>query len=168
MPRDNAYGIGWPSSGEIDILESRGNKDFTINNISIGTQQVSSTLHWGPVSALNQYQTTTWTRASVQGFDEEFHVYELLWTPENMTFSVDGEVFGSVEPPQGGFWEMGNFTNSNYDNPWAGGTKIAPFDQEFYFIINLAVGGISFFPDDAVNGNGKKPWSNKSKKVHSL
>ena len=34
---------------------------------------------------------------------------------------------------------------------------MAPFDQEFYLIINLAVGGtIGYFPDD-IDG---KPWSN--------
>lgn len=70
-----------------------------------------------------------------------------------------------VEPPEGGFWKLGGFDNSSYDNPWIGGTKMAPFDKEFYLIVNLAVGGLGYFPDDAVNGNGKKPWSNKSGKV---
>lgn len=165
MPRDNAYGNGWPTSGEIDILESRGNKNLTINNTEIGTKQVSSTLHWGPLSSLNRYLTTTWSKIAEEGFDEDFHIYELLWTPDNITISVDREVLGSVVPSDGGFWEMGDFTNTTYDNPWAGGSKMAPFDQEFYLIINLAVGGVGFFPDDADNANGKKPWSNKSKKV---
>lgn len=165
MPRDNTYGIGWPVSGEIDIIESRGNKNFTLSNFEIGSQQVASTLHWGPMSSHNRYLNTTWNKSSEQGFDEDFHIYELLWTPDNITFSVDGEVLGAVAPTEGGFWEMGGFANSTYDNPWIGGTKMAPFDQEFYLIINLAVGGLGYFPDDAVNGNGKKPWSNKSKKV---
>lgn len=78
---------------------------------------------------------------------------------------MDGEVLGTVEPSEGGFWELGGFGNSSYDNPWVGGTKMAPFDREFYLIVNLAVGGLGYFPDDAVNGNGKKPWSNKSAKV---
>lgn len=34
---------------------------------------------------------------------------------------------------------------------------------QFYLIINLAVGGINYFPDDAVNtGGAPKPWSNQS------
>lgn len=165
MPRDNTYGTGWPVSGEIDILESRGNSNFTLNNANIGVQQISSTLHWGPDNAHNRYTNTTWNRISEKGYDNDFHNYQLLWTPDNITFSVDREVLGIVTLPKDSFWEMGGFSNSNYDNPWVGGTKMAPFDQEFYLIINLAVGGTGFFPDDAVNGNGKKPWSNKSSKV---
>lgn len=38
---------------------------------------------------------------------------------------------------------------------------MAPFDQEFYLIMNLAVGGNEHFPDDAVN-TGSKPWTNDS------
>lgn len=40
-------------------------------------------------------------------------------------------------------------------NPWAGSGPIAPFDQSFYLIIDLAVGGTSgWFPDN----KGGKPW----------
>ena len=34
---------------------------------------------------------------------------------------------------------------------------MAPFDAEFYFILNVAVGG-NFFPDGCYNGHGEKPW----------
>lgn len=47
MPRDNVYG-GWPTSGEIDLLESRGNENLVQNGVNIGTHMVGSTLHWGP------------------------------------------------------------------------------------------------------------------------
>lgn len=47
-------------------------------------------------------------------------------------------------------------------NPWEGSTLAAPFDQEFYIIINNAVGGTVFFGDHFVNGNGAKPWLNTS------
>lgn len=44
------------------------------------------------------------------------------------------------------------------DNPWDGRGDNAPFDQRFYLIINLAVGGTNgFFPDGLGDG---KPWSN--------
>ena len=36
-------------------------------------------------------------------------------------------------------------------NLWANAGKAAPFDQEFYFIINLAVGGTAYFSDNAVS-----------------
>jgi hypothetical protein len=41
------------------------------------------------------------------------------------------------------------------NNPWANGTKSAPFDIPFYLILNVAVGGTNgWFPD----GVGNKPW----------
>ena len=39
------YTIGWPRSGEIDIVESRGNRNLKINGGNIGVQQMGSTLH---------------------------------------------------------------------------------------------------------------------------
>jgi beta-glucanase (GH16 family) len=41
MPKDNSYG-GWPTSGEIDIMESRGNRGFVLDNgVHIGVEQVN-------------------------------------------------------------------------------------------------------------------------------
>jgi hypothetical protein len=31
----------WPASGEIDIMESRGNLDLTMNGVNIGVEQVT-------------------------------------------------------------------------------------------------------------------------------
>lgn len=52
-------------------------------------------------------------------------------------------------------WDWGNFPKTE-DNPWKGRTNQAPFDREFYLIMNVAVGGTNgYFPD-----GGNKPWSN--------
>ena len=61
---------------------------------------------------------------------------------------------GHVNPPEGGFWQLGEFSGNNI---WSDGSKMAPFDQNFYFIINVAVGG-NFFPDGCTNAYGNKPW----------
>lgn len=55
------------------------------------------------------------------------------------------------------FWTLGGWSkNPNLNNPWAAGGIDAPFDQQFYLIFNLAVGGTGgYFPD----GMGAKPWS---------
>jgi hypothetical protein len=39
---------------------------------------------------------------------------------------------------------------------------MAPFDEEFYISIQLAVGGSHFFTDDIINNGGDKPWKNDS------
>ncbi|XP_030761869.1 beta-1,3-glucan-binding protein-like [Sitophilus oryzae] len=161
MPRYNTYGT-WPSSGEIDLLESRGNKNLvSAQGVNIGSQQMGSTLHWGPAVGSNQYMKTHWEKNNASGFDSDFHVYKVVWNPDGFIFYVDNEEIGSVSPPTGGFWELGGFAQTNVNNPWEGATKMAPFDQEFYLIINLAVGGVNYFPDDATNPGGK-PWSNTS------
>jgi hypothetical protein len=62
-----------------------------------------------------------------------------------------------VDTSQESFWQRGNFPPT-FNNPWeASNNKNAPFDKEYFLIMNLAVGGTnSYFPD----GVGGKPWSN--------
>ncbi|CAH1126331.1 unnamed protein product [Ceutorhynchus assimilis] len=161
LPRFNAYG-GWPSSGEIDLLESRGNRNlYNSARVNVGTQQASSTLHWGPSVRANQWTRTHFEKNNAAGYDTDFHVYKLVWTSNGMVFYIDNELIGSINPPEGGFWELGEFASTGVSNPWAAGNRMAPFDQKFYLIINLAVGGTNFFSDDLTNPGGK-PWSNTS------
>ena len=62
LPRQFSYG-DWPASGEIDLVEARGNeKLFTKGNVSIGIDQVGSTLHWGPFFAANSFDRTHATK----------------------------------------------------------------------------------------------------------
>ena len=148
LPTDNVYG-GWPRSGEIDIVEVRGNDDLTCNNAKLGNSHMGSTLHFGPSFRQNMYHKTSWSKYRViipldsshrndlfllrffrtlhsGTFSSDFHIYALEWLPTGITFKVDGEVIGSVSPPDGGFWE---FSGLSGDNPWASGTNMAPFDQ---------------------------------------
>ncbi|XP_052867859.1 beta-1,3-glucan-binding protein-like [Anopheles cruzii] len=164
MPKLNQYGT-WPSSGEIDLMESRGNLDYSINGDQLGVEHVGSTMHYGPHPGLNGYEYATEAKYSPkgQGYNKAFHLYQLEWTPDFMKFSVDGE---QVMLREGNFWELGQFDQRapGTPNPWIDGGKMAPFDQEFHIIMNVAVGGTNgFFPDaPAVNANGNKPWSNQS------
>ena len=59
FPRDSVYG-NWPGSGELDIVEVRGNEQFNCGNDPLGRQLTGSTLHWGPDPGQNRYPTTTW------------------------------------------------------------------------------------------------------------
>ncbi|XP_019641561.1 PREDICTED: beta-1,3-glucan-binding protein-like [Branchiostoma belcheri] len=59
LPMHNEFG-GWPSSGEIDIMESRGNRNLTdASGNSIGVDHMGSTLHWGPYWPYNAFDKTT-------------------------------------------------------------------------------------------------------------
>lgn len=44
MPNKNTYGV-WPTSGELDICETRANRNLTLGGKSIGTDQMGSTMH---------------------------------------------------------------------------------------------------------------------------
>lgn len=179
MPTQWKYG-GWPRSGEIDLIEARGNMKYG-NDVQIGVEQVVSTLHFGPKWDQDAYRTSGFSRNSANGFHNDFHKYEFIWNDNGIKYLIDGTEMGYI-PVEDGFWKRGGFEG---DNIWASGTKMAPFDQEvsisinisclhcifeqsfnklvhlftqFHFIINLAIGG-NFFPD-VNNLNGKRPWNN--------
>ncbi|KAF8168640.1 hypothetical protein K438DRAFT_2024913 [Mycena galopus ATCC 62051] len=54
------------------------------------------------------------------------------------------------------------------DHPWANGTSSTPFDQDFYLMMNVAVGSANgWFP----YGQGNKPWLNEAgtaRNVHTM
>lgn len=82
LPRSNFYG-SWPTSGEIDLTESRGNKQLFQNGQNIGSELSSSTLHFGPFWPLNGYEHAHFEKntASNSGFDTGFNRFQLEWTP---------------------------------------------------------------------------------------
>lgn len=163
MPKYSQYG-SWPASGQIVIAESRGNaKLLGGDGVDFGNKMIASTLHFGPNSKNNKWNSASFREFNTEGFSSTFHKYQLEWTNTHMKFSIDDIEIGTVTPPEGGFWEHGDLTNSNLENPWRNRGKMAPFDDQFYIAIRLAVGGVnSYFPDDARNGNGRKPWKNSS------
>lgn len=75
MPTDSAYGE-WPRSGEMDIMESRGNGV----EYPGGRNVYYTTLHWGPSSVLDTYWKTMAVRTQRRGdFTDSFHTYGLEW-----------------------------------------------------------------------------------------
>lgn len=175
LPKDHAYG-GWPTSGEIDIIEARGNMDDCFGD---GVQSVSSALHWG-LNYTNNRQDLThgkYTLPEGKNFNDDFHTFTLEWTPDFIRTWVDNEhMIMNVEFKQP-MYDFGGY--SGEPNPWAGRPNSAPFDQEYYLILNLAVGGTGgFFPDKIDSSQNpdlaarceskqqdnkhKKPYSNKS------
>jgi len=145
MPANSVYG-GWPQSGEIDLMEARCNDEIISGNVNMGNFQVGQTLHYGSTHA----ESGTNVNSPVR-FSDEYHLFKLKWTPDNLTFEVDEHEPWTVTGPFGG-----NYTGSS--------SIVAPFDQEFYFLLNVAVGGtMGYFPDNVKYSNGK-PWTNEENK----
>ena len=88
LPTHNPYGT-WPASGEIDIMESRGNRQFfDQQGVNIGCEQVSSTLHFGPYWPYDAYENvgTATNSAPNAGFNNEFHTFGIEWTDSKRLF----------------------------------------------------------------------------------
>jgi hypothetical protein len=103
--------VGWPACGEIDIMELLGHLPGTIHG----------TAHWG-IDWPNWTHQGLSTSIYPENFDEEFHVFSIDWTEDNIDFIMDDEVFFNINP------SMMN------GQPY-------PFNNPFFFILNVAVGG---------------------------
>ena len=112
LPTDNEYG-GWAASGEIDIVEMKGEKPNT----------VLGTLHYGAAWPDNKYSGGEYTLSSGT-FADDFHDFAINWREGRIEWFVDGECYQ---------------TQTEWDS--TGGPFPAPFDQRFHLLFNLAVGG---------------------------
>lgn len=92
LPKYDEYG-NWPLSGEIDIMESRGNRDLSIGGVQIGAQQISQTIHF-PYSY--KYHLIN----NGAGFDKNFHTYTVEWNPQGMRYFLDGQETTFIEHGQ--------------------------------------------------------------------
>lgn len=115
MPTDeNLYGQ-WPRCGEIDIAEVLGN----------ATDTAYGTLHYGNPHSQSQGSLTL----SDGDFTSEYHTYAVEWLPGEMNWYIDGVKIHSENDWYSATDGLGEITYP------------APFDQPFYMILNLAVGG---------------------------
>ncbi len=113
MPTDAVYG-SWPSSGEIDIMEELGQEP----------NKVYQTLHFGGVGAHSQTGGSYVLKSG--DFSDDFHLYTLEWDSTAMRWFVDDAL---VQIKKVDSW----YTTA--------APRPAPFNQRFYVILNLAVGG---------------------------
>jgi beta-glucanase (GH16 family) len=159
MPVKDTYGA-WPRSGEIDIAESRGNNHTYAQG---GDNIISSALHWGPNAANDAWWRTNVKRDSGHStFANKYHTFGVEWSEKYIFTYIDSRLLqvlytNFAEP----LWERGKFplTDSNGTqlvDPWSQtGNPSTPFDQQFYLILNVAVGGTNGWFQDGQSG---KPW----------
>ena len=104
---NQGYGTtSWPACGEIDIMEHWG---YNQNYVQSATHTPSS--YGGTVNIGGQVIPTA---------SSEFHTYTLLWYPDRLVFSVDGNIHYTYKPIE---------LNSD---TW-------PFNEEQYLLLNFAI-----------------------------
>ena len=100
--------VGWPETGEIDIMEMIGGRENT----------VFGTVHWDNAGSYESYGDST-TLASGTLADE-FHVFSIEWDSKSIKWYLDGKQYHIIDITP---------------------ADLSEFQEEFFFIFNVAVGG---------------------------
>jgi beta-glucanase (GH16 family) len=110
---DKEFGrVAWPAPGEIDIMEH-----------GLGAvNETSSALHT-PCNGCSG-NTKNYKSQFISNVAEDFHVYSINWSPDQITFLVDNVPFYTYNPEvkDAGTW---------------------PFTDDQYLLLNVAMGGIA-------------------------
>ena len=105
--------VGWPACGEIDIMELVGHQP----------RLVHGTVHWGPNNAERQYNGVIAPALEFPAtFADEFHVFSLEWQEDEIKLYLDDQLYHTITPA--------NMNGYQY-----------PFNDAFFFIMNVAIGG---------------------------
>ena len=120
LPSDAVYG-GWAASGEIDIMECLGQE----------SNKVYGTIHFGDKWPNNQHSGSFFILPKGD-FSTDFHTFCLEWEETAMHWYIDDSLYLTQHK-----WHT---KSASYP---------APFDQPFYLILNVAIGGN--WPGNPVN-----------------
>jgi len=108
----NIWDIGWPACGEIDIMELVGHEP----------SKVHGTAHWGPQGQTFSNNAGESISLSREKFSDKYHVFSIIWEQGQIKWLMDDQQFFQI-------------TDDNI-------TETYRFDNNFFFIFNIAVGGI--------------------------
>ena len=110
MLGSNHFQVGWPTCGEIDIMEMIGGGDGR-DNVLRGTA------HWDQGGHVSYGQGYT----HESNLSDEYHVYSIIWDDQNIRWYFDDINFNTMD-----------ITSE----------ALSAFHNNFYFIMNVAVGGV--------------------------
>lgn len=108
---ENGGDTPWPQCGEIDILELYGTNDDGV---------IEANLHYADSSNSHAQMGAKHFKLKEDKFADDFHIFELEWDENKVTWFVDGEKYASIKISEDEFSE---------------------FHKDFFILLNIAVGG---------------------------
>jgi beta-glucanase (GH16 family) len=114
---NNHSEVGWPSCGELDVVEMGSSAAI---NAGLINRYVGSTAHWE-----NEENHVYYGKSLVTDSDlnDGFHIFSMNWTPSLITTYIDGEQIWAMDITSGSC------------------TDCSEFHQPHFAILNMAVGG---------------------------
>jgi len=119
MLGENITDVGWPKSGEIDIMEMVGGNSPQDKHPN-GDRTAHGTMHWNNNGLNGSYSPVNTGKSEIlsTSLSEEFHVFSIQWDVNGIGWYID---------------------DAQYSYKTINSTQ--PFREEFFFIMNIAVGG---------------------------
>ncbi|MEL7222539.1 MAG: glycoside hydrolase family 16 protein [Bacteroidota bacterium] len=116
---ENGGDTPWPFCGEVDILELYGTNDDGV---------VECNIHYANAEGKHTMMGAESFKLKEGKFADDFHIFELEWNAEKITWSVDGKAYASTSITE---------------------EERSEFHNEFFLLFNIAVGGtFAGRPDD--------------------
>ena len=107
----NFGSVGWPASGEIDIMELIGGGEGRDDT-------VYGTIHWDDAGTKADFGGNTQLASGT--FNDQFYVFTIIWDADEIKWYVDDQLYHTADISPAGLSE---------------------FQADFFFIFNVAVGG---------------------------
>jgi len=108
---ENGGDTPWPQTGEIDILELYGSIDNAV---------IESNAHYADQSGSHAMSGAAAFKLKQGIFSDAFHIFELEWNANSLTWFVDGIAFSSIPITK---------------------DELSEFHKDFFMLLNVAVGG---------------------------
>ena len=115
---DSFVSLGWPACGETDIMEMVGGDGKTPSGTVLSDSTIYGTAHWSNNGAHAQYGNSYTLKSGK--FSDDFHTFSVTWDRKQIVWYVDGIQYNSIDITSPG---------------------LSAFQNKFFILINLAVGG---------------------------